>query len=110
VMTDKTSSEPVAIDSERIFYTASPFARSSLLYLQEMGGGKTLPAHMSDQRNIQSWLFFVVRQGSGSFSYRGKKYDLREGSCVLLTAVSRILIRWIRMTGRFAGYVSVICL
>jgi len=83
-MTDNTVCESVSVDSERIFYTASPFARSSLLYLQEMGGGKTLLVHTSDRGNMQAWLFFVVRKGSGSFSYRGKKYDLREGSCAFI--------------------------
>ena len=83
-MTDNTICEVATADSARIFYTASPFARSSLLYLQEIGGGKTLPAHTSDQGNMKSWLFFVVRKGSGSFSYRGKKYALREGSCAFI--------------------------
>ena len=83
-MTDNTGSKAVATNTARIFYTASPFARSSLLYLLEMGGGKTLPVHTSEQTNMQSWLFFIVRKGSGSFSYRGKKYDLREGSCAFI--------------------------
>lgn len=72
-MTDNTDCESMAVDSDRIFYTASPLARSSLLYLQEMGRGKTLPAHTSDLGNMQAWLFFVVRKGSGGFSYCGKK-------------------------------------
>lgn len=83
-MTDNTACESMGVDPDRIFYTASPFVRDSLLYLQEMGRGKTLPSHTSDQRNMQCWLFFVVRKGSGSFFYRGKKYDLREGSCVFI--------------------------
>ena len=83
-MTSNVSRESMGADSDRIFYTASPFARSSLLYLQEMGGGKTLPTHTSEQGNMQAWLFFVVRKGLGSFSYRGKKYDLREGSCAFI--------------------------
>lgn len=83
-MTDNTVCEATGVDCERIFYTASPFARSSLLYLQEMGREKTLPAHTFDRGNMQSWLFFVVRKGSGSFSYRGKKYALREGSCAFI--------------------------
>lgn len=34
----KKSFESAAADIDRIFYTASPFARSSLLYVQEIGG------------------------------------------------------------------------
>ena len=84
LMMDNTTCGTAIADPDRVFYTASPFARNSLLYLQEMGRGKTLPAHTSEQGNMQAWLFFVVRKGSGSFSYRGKKYDLREGSCAFI--------------------------
>lgn len=83
-MTDNTTCGVATVDPDRIFYTASPFARSSLLYLQEMGWAKTLPVHTSDRGNMQSWLFFVVRKGTGSFSYRGKKYVLREGCCAFI--------------------------
>ena len=80
----KKSFEPASADTDRLFYTASSFARSSLLYVQEIGGRQTLPAHMSDRGDKQSCLFFAVRKGTGSFSYQGKQYNLTEGSCVFI--------------------------
>ena len=40
LMTDNTANEVVTADSDRLFYTTSPFARNSLLYLQAMDGGR----------------------------------------------------------------------
>ena len=72
------------VDSNRILYTASPFARNSLLHLQEIGELKALKAHTSSRENLQSYLFFTVLEGSGSLAYRGRQYDLRAGSCVFI--------------------------
>ena len=83
-MTDNFPSVPMIVDSNRILYTASPFARSSLLHLQEIGELKALQAHTSSREKLQSYLFFMVLKGSGALSYRGKQYELPEGSCVFI--------------------------
>lgn len=81
---DYFPSIPMIVDSNRILYTASPFARGSLLHLQEIGELKALQAHTSSRENLQSYLFFTVLKGTGSLSYRGRQYDLREGCCVFI--------------------------
>ena len=51
---DYFPSTPMIVDSNRILYTASPFARSSLLHLQEIGELKALQSHTSNRENLQS--------------------------------------------------------
>lgn len=91
-MTDSTqsalftpsSSNPSIVDSNRILYTASPFARSSLLHLQEIGELRALKPHQSARSGLNSYLFFTVLSGSGSLTYSNAEYKLEEGSCVFI--------------------------
>ena len=53
------------VHSNRIIYTPSPFARSSLLHLQEVGTLQARQPHTSDRKNLASYLFFLVERGSG---------------------------------------------
>lgn len=72
------------VSSNRVLYTASSFARSSLLHLQEIGQLKALKPHISSRSNLQSYLFFVVFEGEGVLEYNDKKYELSSGSCVFI--------------------------
>jgi len=72
------------VTSNRILYTSSPFARSSLLYLQEIGELTAQRPHVSSRSNLQSFLYFTVCEGSGSLSYGGKEYGLTSGDCVFI--------------------------
>lgn len=72
------------VNSERTLYTASVFARTSLLHLQEIGSLKALKPHTSRRSNLQSFLFFMVKDGCGVLEYNGKTYDLTAGSCVFI--------------------------
>lgn len=72
------------VASNRILYTASSFARSSLLHLQEIGELEAKKSHTSSRSNLQSYLFFMVVNGSGSLTYGDKEYKLRKGSCVFI--------------------------
>ena len=107
-MKEMFSSSPTIVDSNRILYTASPFARSSLLHLQEVGELTALKPHTSSRSNLQSFLFFIVLDGEGQLKYEGKTYELREGSCVFIdcnlpyshtTDESLWTIRWIHFNG-----------
>ena len=51
--------------AERYFYTPSSFARKHLCYVQEAGCLKSLKPHASIRENVESFLFFYVREGTG---------------------------------------------
>lgn len=72
------------VSSNRILYTPSSFAKSSLMYLQEIGSLTAHLSHVSSRSNLHSYLFFVVRSGAGELVYDGVKYDLGAGSCVFI--------------------------
>lgn len=72
------------VTSNRILYTPSSFARTSLLHLQEIGELEAKKSHTSSRSNLSSFLFFTVVSGSGSLSYQGKEYILSPGSVVFI--------------------------
>lgn len=72
------------VTSNRILYTPSSFAKSSLMYLQEIGTLTARLPHVSSRFNLHSYLFFVVRSGGGELVYDGVKYVLAAGSCVFI--------------------------
>ena len=72
------------VDSNRILYTPSPFARSSLMHLQEIGKLTARKPHISSRRDLQSYLFFMVADGEGNLTYDGIEYSLTKGSCVFI--------------------------
>ena len=73
-----------SVQSSRILYTPSPFARSSLLHLQEVGSLTAIKPHISKREKLQSYLCFVVEDGEGELVYEGKKYELRSGEVVFI--------------------------
>ena len=79
-----SNTNPSIVSSNRVLYTPSSFAKSSLLHLQEIGELSALRAHTSSRFNLQSFLFFVVMSGSGTLTYDGKTYPLEERSCVFI--------------------------
>ena len=72
------------VTSNRVLYTPSSFAKSSLLHLQEIGELEAKRAHTSSRSDLQSYLFFTVVDGAGSLTYSGKDYSLGAGSCVFI--------------------------
>lgn len=79
-----TNNESAIVSSDRVLYTASAFARSSLLHLQEIGSLEAKRAHTSERSGLQSFLFFMVTSGSGILMYDGKEYELSQDSCVFI--------------------------
>lgn len=73
-----------SVQSSRILYTPSPFARSSLLHLQEVGSLTAIKPHTSKREKLQSYLCFMVEDGEGDLVYEGKKYELRSGDVVFI--------------------------
>ena len=73
-----------SVQSSRILYTPSPFARSSLLHLQEVGSLTAIKPHTSKREKLHSYLCFMVEDGEGELVYEGKKYDLKAGDVVFI--------------------------
>ncbi len=72
------------VASNRILYTPSAFARSSLLHLQEIGELEAKRCHTSSRSGLSSYLFFIVTAGSGTLVYNDKSYKLEAGDCVFI--------------------------
>jgi len=72
------------VNSNRILYTPSVFAKSSLCYLQEIGTLTAIKPHTSKRKDLKSYLFFVVLSGRGVLDYRNKTYVLQTGDCVFI--------------------------
>ena len=83
-MQDLFSDNTPSVESERILYTPSTFARSSLLHLQEVGSLKAISAHTSSRKDLVSFLCFVVLDGCGELAYEGNTYFLKKGDCVFI--------------------------
>ncbi len=73
-----------SVRSERILYTPSDFARTSLLHLQEAGSLEATRPHTSARENLNSFLCFVVVDGSGELIYNKKRYGLAAGDVVFI--------------------------
>lgn len=66
-------------DSVRVLNTPSYFAKSTLLYIQEIGKLKSLQGHISSREKLDSFLFLIVLSGKGNLTYEGKTYQLSSG-------------------------------
>ena len=72
------------VTTNRIIYTPSAFAKTSLLHLQEVGKLQAKKPHTSTRTNLSSYLFFLVEKGSGRLDYNGRSFDLSQGDCVFI--------------------------
>ena len=73
-----------SVSSSRILYTPSPFARTSLLHLQEVGSLQAIRPHTSSRTDLVSFLCLVVLSGSGKLTYEGNDYELKTGDCAFI--------------------------
>lgn len=72
------------VESNRILYTPSAFAKTNLLHLQEIGTLHAQRPHVSTRSNLSSYLFFVVVSGAGQLQYDGRVFELHAGDCVYI--------------------------
>lgn len=72
------------VESHRILYTPSNFAKTSLMHLQEIGELHAKRTHISKRSNLASYLFFMVLSGSGKLEYENTEYDLSAGDCIFI--------------------------
>ncbi len=69
--------------SDRVLHTPSSVAKKSLLYVQEVGTLKSLSPHWSKREQIESYLLFLVKSGSGVLQVEGEKeFALEAGDLV----------------------------
>ena len=80
---DSQDTSPI-VSSDRVLYTPTTFARSALLYLQEIGRLQAEQPHISSRTHLSSYLFFCVNSGSGELEYQKRKYKLGRGDCVFI--------------------------
>lgn len=73
-----------SVSSNRIIYTPSTFARSSLIHLQETGILQATRPHKNERSGLSSCLFFTVLSGSGQLTYDEETYILHPGDCVFI--------------------------
>ena len=69
---------------KQTLFSPSPFARSSLIHLQETGTLQALHPHKNERSGLHSCLFFTVLSGTGRLSYSGQIYDLTPGDCIFI--------------------------
>ncbi len=68
--------------SNRIISTPTSYAKEHYLHVQEVGTLQSLEPHISKRQNLNSYLFFVVLDGSGEVFYENKKHPISAGNCV----------------------------
>ncbi|MCR4694109.1 MAG: AraC family transcriptional regulator [Pseudobutyrivibrio sp.] len=80
------------VRGKRIIYTASPFAKNNLIYLQEIGFSEYLEPYVSKRGTLSSFLFFYVEDGEGVLDYNGIDYHLKKGDCAFINCNNPYLI------------------
>lgn len=73
--------------SERILVTPSSYTKSHYLYVQEIGTLKSIEPHISQREKLESYLFFIVTEGSGTVTFHGNTYPIKAGDCVWLNCL-----------------------
>lgn len=81
---DEYSFAEKSVESRRILYTPSTFAKEDLLHLQETGTLTAIKVHKSRRTHLKSYLMFVILNGSGTLTYEDSVYDIKEGDCVFI--------------------------
>lgn len=79
-----TNNTQTIVSSNRILYTPSSFARTSLLHLQEIGELEAKKSHTSSRSHLASFLFFAVVNGAGCLEYEGRQFNLGAGDMVFI--------------------------
>ena len=95
--------------SERILVTPSSYTKSHYLYVQETGTLKSLEPHISQREKLESYLFLIVTEGSGTVTFRGIPFAIHAGDCVWLdckepyshesSPVDPWTLRWVHFYG-----------
>ena len=94
--------------SHYVIFTPSHFARSCLIYPQEAGTLQAIQSYTTGRSGVESYLFFIVLSGSGSFLYDGTTCTIHTGDCVFIdcrkdyqqiTSDDLWTLQWVHMNG-----------
>lgn len=97
------------VNSDRVIYTPSEFAKNSLMYLQETGELKAQSPHKKSRSGLDSYLFFIVLSGSGELQYNKNMYTLKENDCIFIdckqpyahiTSEDLWKLKWVHFNGQ----------
>ena len=66
-------------DSIRFINTATPSARQTFFYVQEVGDFCTSSPYFTERENLNSFLIIYTLHGKGLLKYHGSKYSLHPG-------------------------------
>ena len=98
-----------SVESKRILYSPSNFAKEDLLHLQETGTLSAIKPHKSHRSHLKSYLMFVILHGSGQLTYEDEIYNVKDGDCVFIdcnkpyshsTGDDLWTLEWVHFDGR----------
>ena len=104
---DSQDTSPI-VSSTHVLYTPTAFAKSTLLYLQEICSLQAEQPHTSSRTHLPSYLFFCVNSGNSELDYQRKKHKLASGDCVFIdcqqpyshsTEENLLSLSWIHFSG-----------
>ena len=72
------------VESRRIQYTTSKFAKETFLYLQEAGFSKSIKKHTNKRKYLSSFLFMIIIDGNGEFYYQNQRLFMKKGDCAFI--------------------------
>lgn len=72
------------MQTSRIIYTPSIFAKENLFYLQEIGKKQDFIPHSSNRSHLDSYLFILIESGCGYIHYQGQTYTVKQNDIILI--------------------------
>ncbi len=92
--------------NKRVLYSPTLFAKQNLFHLQEVGELKSSNPHTSERDGLYSYLFLIVKNGSGSVVYENNEYELKSGDCFFVDCMKHYShrcrdweISWVHFNG-----------
>ncbi len=92
--------------NKRVLYSPTLFAKQNLFHLQEVGELKSSTPHTSEREGLYSYLFLIVKSGSGSVIYEKNEYELKKGDCFFVDCLKHYAHRcnnweifWVHFNG-----------
>lgn len=75
-------------ESVRLAATPSPFAKSALFYIQEIGHFQAFSPYYTEREQLESFLLVYTLAGAGRLTYRDVTYELRPHQLFFIDCMS----------------------